>query len=257
MKTSKNTRKSLPARIPRISTRGYYDLATGRTLKKKPYDLYPKSFFENLGNYSELTIVVHGMRNNKQSALEKFKIVQKRLRQLGYKHPVIGFSYDSNVKGVQYKSCERKATKVARLIAKKNGMNLARFISDLKNKNPTMKIHLMGHSLGSEVIAYTLFHFKNKQKIVDRIYFFGSSLPIDLIINKKFNKILKKAISKKIINYYNPSDVVLNAAYERGSIRTPLGCFRLKNSSEFNVIQKKVNSNDHRFTSYMAKFDAF
>lgn len=247
----------MPARIPRISTRGYYDLATGRTLKKKPYDLYPKSFFENLDNYPEFTIVVHGMRNNKQGALEKFKIVQKRLRQLGYKHPVIGFSYDSNVKGVQYKSYEHKATKVARLIAKKNGINLARFIMDLKNNNPTIKLHLLGHSLGSEVIAYALFHFKNKQKIVDSIYFFGSSLPTHLICSKKFNKILKKVISKKIINYYNPSDLVLKTAYKRGLISPPVGYFRLKNSSGFKIIQKKVNSKNHRFASYIAKLDAF
>ncbi|MEW6588193.1 MAG: alpha/beta hydrolase, partial [Thermoproteota archaeon] len=183
MRTSKNARKNLPARIPRISTRGYYDLVTGRTLKKKPYDLYPKKFFEKeLGNHPEFTIVVHGMRNNKQGALEKFKIVQKRLRQLGYKYPVIGFSYDSNVKGVQYKSCEHKATKVARLIAKKNGLNLAKFILNFKRKNPTMGIRLMGHSLGTEVITYALFCIYGKQKI-DQVYFFGSSLPAGFLIS--------------------------------------------------------------------------
>ncbi|MFN3655184.1 MAG: alpha/beta hydrolase, partial [Candidatus Nitrosotenuis sp.] len=156
MKTSKNTRKNLLARIPRISTRGYYDLATGRTLKKKPYDLYPKNFFENLGRCQELTIVVHGMRNNNRGALEKFKIAQRRLRKLGYKHPVIGFSYDSNVKGIQYKSCESHSTKIGQLIAKKNGVNLAKFITNFKKQNPYVTIRLLGHSLGSEVIISAL-----------------------------------------------------------------------------------------------------
>ena len=34
--------------IPRISTRGYYDLTYGKTLKKNSYFLYPKKDFEKL-----------------------------------------------------------------------------------------------------------------------------------------------------------------------------------------------------------------
>ncbi|MEM4378146.1 MAG: DUF726 domain-containing protein [Candidatus Nitrosotenuis sp.] len=251
MKISTNVKKSLPTKIPRISTRGYYDLATGRRLKNKPYDLYPKSFFKNLGNYPEFTIVIHGMRNNKQGALEKFKIVQKRLRQLGYKHPVVGFSYDSNVKGIQYKSYEYKAAKVARLIAKKNGLNLAKFILNIKRKNPTMRIQVMGHSLGTEVIAHVLPHLYNKQKI-DQVYFFGSSLPVEFL-SHEFNKIIQKTLIKKIINYYNPTDLILKTAHESGIIKRPIGYFGLGNISHFKLSEKKVITMDHKFASYVAK----
>ena len=57
--------------IPRISTRGYYDLSTGETLKKNQYYLYPKKDFEKLKGSKELTIMIHGLRNDKKGAVAK------------------------------------------------------------------------------------------------------------------------------------------------------------------------------------------
>ncbi len=37
--------------IPRISTRGYYDLSTGKTLKKNHYYLYPKKRFHKIHRF--------------------------------------------------------------------------------------------------------------------------------------------------------------------------------------------------------------
>ena len=31
--------------FPKISTRGYYDLKTGKTIKNTSYDIYPKTTF--------------------------------------------------------------------------------------------------------------------------------------------------------------------------------------------------------------------
>lgn len=244
------------ARIPRISTRGYYDLATGKTLKKKSYDLYPKRFFKELGNYPEFTIVVHGMRNNKQGALEKFKIAKKRLRQLGYKYPIVGFSYDSNVKGVQYKSHEREATKIGQLIAKKNGMNLARFIIDIKKKYPHIKIQLMGHSLGSEIILSALTKMNNKD-FVDVVYFFGSSINTNVLEFRKVRKAIQKTIRKKLVNYYSHNDDVLKQAYTSKVIEKPLGYSGYFGKPMQKFIQKKILVKNHRFFSYIQTLKSF
>lgn len=241
----------MPARIPRISTRGYYDLATGRTLKKKSYDLYPKRFFENLGSYPEFTIVVHGMRNNKQGALEKFKIAQKRLRQLGYKHPVIGFSYDSNVKGAQYKLCEFQSTKIGRLIAKKNGTNLAKFITNSKRQNPYVKIRLLGHSLGSEIIIFMLYYLVKKNLTVEQVYFFGASIPMDLFTSAKASNLIQKTVVKRLTNYYNPNDDILMHAHERGIIKNPIGYCGMMSKFISKYLQKRIHSKNHRFKSYI------
>lgn len=239
-------------RIPRISTRGYYDLSTGKTLKKKHYDLYPKKFFEKL-NDSEFTIIVHGLRNDKKGALLKFRLAQKRLGQLGYKQSIVGFSYDSNIRGVQYKSTVIRATKIGQIVAKKASQNLAKFITDVNQKFPNVKINLIGHSLGTEVITHMLFHLK--QKSINNIYFFGSSLPVK-IARKNFATLLQKTISGKLINFYNPDDDVLKQAAFFGIILEPLGCVVIKKKIK-KYQQKRIYSKNHRFASYMHALSRF
>ncbi len=257
-KTSKNEKKNLKqSRTPRISTRGFYDLGSGRKLKNKTYDLYPKKFFETLGNIPEITIMIHGLRNNKSGAMTKFSIAQSRLKQLGYVHPVVGFSYDSNTKGVQYKSCEKKATNVGRIIARNNGHNLAKFITDIKKKFPDLKIRLMGHSLGSEVIVHTLANLKSKSGIVDAVYFFGASIPADSVTMKKFGNVLQKTVKRKITNYYSQHDEVLKYAFEAGLIEKPLGYCGVDGKPVPKYVQKRVVPKNHRFVSYAMTLNSF
>lgn len=257
--TSKNAKNNLPQtkRIPRISTRGFYDLSSGKTLRKKPYDLYPKKFFEDLGKFPEFTIMIHGLRNNEDGALSKFQIAQKRLWQLGYKYPVIGFSYDSNTKGIQYKSCEANAARIGKIIAQKNGKNLAKFILTFKKKNPNTKIRLMGHSLGTEVIFHTLVNLKHTKSIIEAVYFFGGSLPADFADQKNFDKILQSTIRKKILNYYSRHDEVLKRAYEEHLIEKPIGYVGMLGKAVSKYSQIQVKPKNHRFASYAAVLNSF
>lgn len=232
-------------------------MGSGKKLKNKSYNLYPTKFFETLGNIPEITIMIHGLRNNKSGALTKFSIAQSRLKQLGYKYPVVGFSYDSNTRGVQYKSCEKKATDVGRIIARNNGYNLSKFITDTRKKFPHLKIRLMGHSLGSEVIIHTLAKLKNYTGIVDNVYFFGASIPADSVTPKKFGKILQKTVRQKIINYYSPQDEVLKYAYETSLIEKPLGYRGIQGKSVPKYAQKRVMPKNHRFVSYAVTLMSF
>ena len=70
--------------FPRISTRGFYDLYSGTTINHDSYHLYPKKEFERMIGSKEITIIVHGLRNNSSGALAKFVIAKRRLLQLGY-----------------------------------------------------------------------------------------------------------------------------------------------------------------------------
>ena len=58
--------------FPRISTRGFYDLDSGATLQHESYHLYPKRMFDALVGTKEITIMIHGLRNNATGALTKF-----------------------------------------------------------------------------------------------------------------------------------------------------------------------------------------
>lgn len=245
--------------IPRISTRGYYDLESGKTLKTASYFLYPKNSFEKLSGKKEITIMIHGLRNNKNDAVNKFLIAKKRLKQLGYKHPVIGFSYDSNTKGAHLKKFELKALRIGEMIARKNGKNLSRFIVDYKKKNPQTNIRLIGHSLGSTVIKSTIQHLAKKQKnkdIIESVHFFGASISSNSV-NTKFGKSFHKVIHSKIINCFSTWDEVLKYAHDNGQIINPLGLYGATGKTILKYSQVKLKPKNHRFASYAAVFKRF
>ena len=246
--------------FPRISTRGYYDLDNGNTLKTNSYYLYPKSFFDSITGVRELTIMMHGLRNDKASALNKFVIAQRRLKQIGYRYPVVGFSYDSNTKGAHLAKSALKALHVGQKIAKKNGKNLSKFILDFKKQSPDTKIRLMGHSLGSQVILHTVENLANNTKnnsIIEAVYFFGGSITAQELSSVKYSKMFQKIVNTKIVNYFSPGDEVLKYAHDYEAVLNPIGYLGCKPKSLSKYVQKKVWPKNHRFANYAATIKSF
>ena len=246
--------------FPKISTRGYYDLKTGKTIKNTSYDIYPKTTFHKILKKSEIVIMIHGLRNNKSGALAKYVIAEKRLKSLNYQHDVVGYSYDSNTAGVQYRSTALSALKVGVLIAKKNGKNLSKFITDVKSENPSIKIRLMGHSLGAQVILSTIQSLAKNSKnkgIIESVHLFGASIPANsmkpLIHGNEFQKI----VNKKIINHYSPYDDVLKAAHDEKWVESPIGYRGALGTTCSKYNQKQVRPQNHRFASYAKTIKSF
>ncbi|NND86072.1 MAG: DUF726 domain-containing protein [Nitrosopumilus sp.] len=246
--------------IPRISTRGYYDLGTGKTLKSNTYYLYPKKDFRKLLNSKEITIMIHGLRNDNCGAIAKVVLARNRLKKLGYSYPVIGFSYDSNTKGAHLKKYVKRSLAVGLKIAKKNGYNLGTFIEDFKQSSPKTKIRLMGHSLGSQVILSTVEYLSKKKQnksIIDSVYFFGASITEDVPSSKKYGKLLQKIIDKKLVNHYAPTDEVLKWADGEKYVLGPLGLNGATGKPIKKYRQKLVRPKNHRFASYVQALSSF
>lgn len=246
--------------IPRISTRGYYDLMSGKTIKNNSYFLYPKSYFDNLVGSKELVIMIHGLRNNNAGAIAKVTLAKNRLSKLGYRYPVIGFSYDSNTTGAHLLKHAKRALRAGQIIAQKNGQNLAKFIEDFKSASPKTKIRLMGHSLGSQVILSTVENLAKKSQnngIIESVYFFGASITRDVPSSKKYGKLLDKIIQGKIVNYFSPSDEVLNWANKEKFVNSPLGLNGAVGKTISKYRQKFVKPKNHRFASYAAVLSSF
>ena len=245
--------------FPRISTRGFYDLYSGRTIKNEPYRLYPKRDFEALIDSKDITIMIHGLRNNTSGALTKFVIAKKRLVQLGYKNPVIGYSYDSNTAGVQYITSALHALYTGVTIANKNGRNLARFITDFKRKSPNTKIRVIGHSLGAHVIQSTIKNLAKNVKnkgIIEAVYFFGGSIPNDALSTRN-GITAQKIVATKIRNYYSPHDDVLSLVDNWNWVDTPIGYRGAKGMTIPKYSQTMVRPKNHRFVSYAAVLRSF
>lgn len=246
--------------IPRISTRGYYDLGSGKTLKNNRYHLYPKKDFQKFIGSKELTIMIHGLRNDNAGAVAKVQLARNRLRRLGYPYPVAGFSYDSNTTGAHLIKHAKHALAVGQAIARKNGKNLGRFIEDFKKSSPNTKIRLMGHSLGSQVILSTLeylFKKKTNKDIVESVYFFGASITEDIPSSKKYGKIMQFVVNKKILNYFAPSDEVLKWADNEKYVSGPLGLNGAIGRSIKKYSQRRVKPKNHRFANYASVLKSF
>jgi len=246
--------------VTRISTRGYYDLSNGSTLKKNPYHFYPKKEMEKLVGSKQLVIMNHGLRNDNAGAVQKTLLAKNRLKQLGYSYPVIGYSYDSNTKGAHLIAHAQKALEVGVLIAKKNGRNLGMFIEDFKVKSSQTKIRLMGHSLGSQVIISTLEHLSKKAKnfgIIESAYFFGASISYKILSSKKYSTILDRIVNTKLINYYSPTDEVLFWANKANYVDGPLGLNAATGITIPKFIQRRVAPENHRFASYVSVLKSF
>lgn len=246
--------------IPRISTRGYYDLTTGKTIKTNSYYLYPKKDFKKLIGSKDLAIMIHGLQNDNAGAVAKVILARNRLRKLGYSHPVIGFSYDSNTTGAHLITHAKHALAVGQVIAKKNGRNLGKFIEYFKTTSPKTKIRLMGHSLGSQVILSTVEYLAKKKQnsgIIDSIYFFGASITEDVPSSKKYGKLLQNVVNKKIINHYAPTDEILHWADKANYVKGPLGLKGAIGKPISKYHQKLVKPKNHRFASYVAVLNLF
>ena len=246
--------------IPRITTRGYYDLSTGRKLKNNSYNLYPKKSFKNLYGKKEITIMIHGLRNNKAAATNKFVIAKRRLKKLGYHYPVIGYSYDSNTKGAHIKKTALKALRAGQRIAKQNGYNLAQFIIDFKQQSPNTKLRLMGHSLGTELILSTIEKLAKKptnKNIIEGVYFFGASVGSNTANPSQYGRFFEKIVKSKIKNFYSPGDEVLKQSQIEGSVKNPLGLTGAKGKTISKYSQIKVFPKNHRFASYALVLKSF
>ena len=246
--------------VPRISTRGYYDLTSGKTLKTDSYRLYPKKDFESLIGSKEFTIMIHGLRNDSAGAIAKVLLAKNRLRKLGYRFPVVGFSYDSNTTGAHLIKHAKRSLAAGQVIAKKNGRNLGRFIEAFKLASPKTRINLMGHSLGSQVILSTLEYLAKKKQnhgIVYGAYLFGASITEDIPSSKKYGKIIQNILEKKITNYYAPTDEVLSWADNNRYVKGPLGLNGATGKPVAKYRQKLVRPKNHRFASYAAVLDSF
>ncbi|PXF27566.1 MAG: DUF726 domain-containing protein [Thaumarchaeota archaeon] len=245
--------------FPRISTRGFYNLDSGITIKNQPYHLYPKRIFDALVGAKEITIMIHGLRNNAPGALTKFVIAKKRLVHLGYKNPVVGYSYDSNTTGAQYISYALHALHTGLIIAGKNGRNLAKFVTDFKQKSPETKIRLMGHSLGAHVILSMIDNLARNAKnkgIIEAVYFFGGSIPSDAL-NSKNGSHAQRIVATKIKNYYSPDDEVLRLADNWNWVNTPIGYRGARGKTISKYSQIMVKPKNHRFASYAAVLRSF
>ena len=244
-----------PSVVGRITTRGYYDRRTGGALRARRYSVYPPNLLRKLAGSPEVAIMVHGMRNDSAGAASKIRIASERLASLGYGHPVIGFSYDSDVVGAHLRRGYTRALGVARVIAEKNGSHLAAFLEDFTRSHATA-VRILGHSLGSEVIISAVRHLSKGGHAppIRSVHLFAASATREEMASAR--RMLDGAVSDAIKNYYHEGDEELARGHDSGLNPYPAGlCGMGFDDDKFQNIP--VCPENHRFASYAAVLESF
>ena len=241
--------------VGRVTTRGYYDRRTGGVLRARRYSVYPPNLLRTLAGSPEISIMVHGMRNDSAGAASKVSIASERLACLGYVHPVIGFSYDSDVVGAHLRRGYVRALEVAHAIAEKNGFHLAAFLEDFARSHGTA-VRLLGHSLGSEVIVSAVRHLRRggHAPLIRSVHLFAASATRNDLASTR--RMLDEAVSDSIKNYYHEGDKELARGHDAGLNKCPAGLYGMGFDDEkFRNIP--VSPENHRFASYAAVLESF
>lgn len=235
-----------------ISTRGSFDLYNGKRLRVKKPHITPMKKYNNLSKSKEVVIFVHGMRNSTIGAKMGTNALRLKLRKLGYKGDIIGFSYDSNVRGAHLDKNYHKVLKTAKKIAERSGEDLAKIINDIHQKDYRIKVRLVGHSLGCDVVK-SVFDYLGFGVVVS-VHLFGSPVEVDTL--ESWTSFVG---AFNIVNYYNPNDDVIKEGVEKGDLERPSCLHKVLVRSERTpkITSKRLYAKNHGFKAHMNALRSF
>lgn len=211
-----------PADFPRVTTRGHFDihwwygdqLTDGHT----EWDYSTVGDVPGYGSAApdEILVSVHGWRVAPEDAPDHFATVKRSLRDNGYDHPVIGFSYDSDTSTDNWWPTTD--------IAERNGKKLANFLTDYRAQTGA-RIRLVGHSMGGRVVPATLraLNGLGKSDFVESATLLGAATDNDAVaVGGEYGDDIAAA-AKSVDNYWKSDDSVLNWAYSTGEFDSAVG----------------------------------
>ena len=100
---------------------------------------------------------------------------------------------------------------------------LSKYIIEQLDKNPNIKITLMGHSLGARVIFNTLYKLSENCKTIDSVVLLAGAVNSDIV-----NWTDVSDAVKRIYNFYSKNDNILKTLYQVAMMDTPIGLNRIE-----------------------------
>jgi hypothetical protein len=198
------------------STHGFFDINTGERIQAGNLSSV-LSILKTTNCPGELAIYIHGWGADKANAMEQTDRVSLSLQKSHYKIPLIGFIWSSDIDW-----------NIAKKIANENGVLLADFIKQFKDKCPTDTLRLIAHSLGSRVTLsaiqslYDNYPHQAVSKIIASVHLLGAAVDKEqvsldnqnecLLVNSPPLPCTGEAINlvvKHLYNLYNPEDNLL------------------------------------------------
>ncbi len=166
-------------------------------------------------SYGDVLIFVHGYNNSMEDVMRRHNLLQKKLKEQGYKGAIVSFDWPSATRTLAYMEDRADAKATASKLVNDGIVLLARnqFVQD-RNKCD-IDIHLLGHSTGAYVIREAFYEANQNRKIsrinwqVSQLIFIGGDIARKSLSigDSKSQALFKHAI--RITNYQNPFDSAL------------------------------------------------
>lgn len=203
------------------------------------------------GNSNNLIVVIDGFLT--EGDKEQFKDWMQTLNLLYPADTIMGFKWKSqNLSKIlnggiaTWYNAVHETLKASKVLSKS--------LIKQKEKNSSLKITLMGHSLGARVIFNTLYQLLESQTKIDTIMLFGGAVSSDKVNWSD----VAHAVNTNIYNFYSLNDHILQNLYQLSMFEKPIGLtqvniFKTKESKNLNIKNLNVTPEIDGHNSYKPK----
>jgi pimeloyl-ACP methyl ester carboxylesterase len=214
--------------IPVISTRGHFQngqLAAGHSAYD--YDLNDTregGFWQDIP--ADIIVVIHGFNNSAEKASVKFRVAELSLRANQFEGAIVGFSWDANT---QHDPFAVTGYREGRANAVSNGMKLAQFVADCRERLPQAGLHLIGYSMGARVALEALVALDTDEQLqaadarVDSVHLVGAAVDNEEVeLTERYGPAIEHR-ARILVNYYSLEDNALGIFYPLKEYDVALG----------------------------------
>jgi hypothetical protein len=187
----------------------------------------------------ELVVFVHGFQRTPREARQDFTDVTTALRDSGYDHPVVGFSWDSDFSDSEYDD--------TRTIADYNADKLGTFIRDYQNASPDTDVRLLAYCLGGLTVVETLEFFMDRgyPNTVTTAGLLGGAVDDDEVATDgEYGQAIADH-SEAFYNYYWPDDDDFKWDYRWEMWDSPVGTEGCEGTEPGNYTDVEVSPANH------------
>jgi len=204
--------------IPIATTRGHVKdgkIVSGESEYSYQLEGAVPGMSEGAPKASDIVVVVHGLNNTADKALNRFALARESLVRIGYTGVVVGFSWDGSTNLDPFGAT---GYRFAKHNAIANGKKLAQFSADLQLANPGAKIRLLGYSMGARAIAECLYQLNadpkfNSMAKVESCHIVGAAIDDEhLQTDDRYGRAIENRCGS-FFNYFSPKDSKLGKYY--------------------------------------------
>lgn len=149
----------------------------------------------------------------------------------------------------------RAEWKQARNHSELYSLELANFIEKQLVNNPMITINLYGHSLGANLLHYTLRDLYEKELKINDVFLFGGASEVN---EEAWTEVLCSA--NNIYNYYSKNDQILTYLFQSMELASPIGLNSIKYNQKnkltlANLYNYDVSDDINGHTKYIENFN--